>query len=84
MVDKEEVNEMKSGLNVNDIASVVRIIDIASERGAWQGGELTDIGQVRDKFADFVKEVEVTQSASVSEDEVETEDEVLESELLQE
>lgn len=50
-------------LKVVDLENVIRIIDAACRRGAFQGNEMTGVGTVRDKieaFVNFVKPVEDT------------------------
>jgi hypothetical protein len=42
-------------LTIQDIANALTIIDICVKRGAIEGGELTAVGTVRDKLAQFVK-----------------------------
>ena len=42
-------------ITVNDLALVVRIIDLASERGAFRGAELSTVGAARDNVAKFVE-----------------------------
>lgn len=42
------------GLSINDLVAVVRIIDVCSKRGAFEGGELTQVGMVRDRLAAFL------------------------------
>lgn len=42
-------------LGMNDLAAVVQMIDIVSRRGAFEGSELTAVGALRAKFADFVQ-----------------------------
>lgn len=41
-------------LDLGDFSAIVRIIDVASERGAFKGAELSSVGAVRDKFAEFI------------------------------
>jgi len=48
-------DETNVQLNLNDFALVINIIDACTERGAFKGNELAAIGQVREKFAAFVK-----------------------------
>lgn len=43
------------GLSLNDLAAVVRLIDVCSKRGAFEGPELTSVGELRGKFAQFVE-----------------------------
>lgn len=47
---------MTMELNVNDIASALKIIDVVASRGAFTGKELSQVGAVRDRFAQFVTE----------------------------
>lgn len=35
---------------LNDLSNVVRVIDIATERGAFKGPELSSVGGLRDKI----------------------------------
>lgn len=42
------------GVSLNDIALAVRIIDLAAERGAFKGVDMTAVGTCRDRLAAFV------------------------------
>lgn len=42
-------------INLSDMQNVLRIIDVAAERGAFRGNELTTVGGVRDKLAAFLE-----------------------------
>ena len=42
-------------LNINDLQSVVKIIDACSERGAFRGNEMASVGSVRDRLAAFAE-----------------------------
>ncbi len=42
-------------LNVNDITNTIQIIDACSQRGAFQGPELSSVGQVRERLVAFVE-----------------------------
>jgi hypothetical protein len=42
-------------LTIQDIGNAIAIIDICVKRGAIEGGELTAVGAVRDKLAQFVR-----------------------------
>lgn len=42
-------------LNINDLLSVIKIIDACSERGAFKGNELASVGSVRDRLAAFAE-----------------------------
>jgi hypothetical protein len=41
-------------ITLNDFANLVRIIDVASRRGAFEGKELSSVGSVRDKVEAFL------------------------------
>jgi len=41
-------------INLNDFATVVSIIDVCTKRGAFEGGELLLVGQLRQKFSAFI------------------------------
>jgi hypothetical protein len=41
-------------VNLGDFKSVLQIIDVASQRGAFRGEELSSVGAVRDRIAAFV------------------------------
>ena len=47
--------EPKPTIEINDIASVVQLIDVCSTRGAFRGEELLIVGAMRTKFAEIVK-----------------------------
>lgn len=42
----------------NDIADVVRIIDVCSSRGAFRGEELAGVGTLRNKLAAYLQAVQ--------------------------
>lgn len=41
-------------LGVQDLQVVLQIIELASNRGAFKGGELSAVGQIFDKINNFV------------------------------
>jgi hypothetical protein len=42
-------------ISLNDLQVAVNIIDACTKRGAFEGNELLAVGQLREKFANFVK-----------------------------
>jgi hypothetical protein len=42
-------------ITLQDLATIVNIIDVCSQRGAFKGEELSVVGQVREKVAAIVK-----------------------------
>jgi hypothetical protein len=62
-------------ITVADLASILSVLDLAAQRGAFRGVDLTAIGLLYDKLAGFVKYAqEQTQYANASqlEDPVQT------------
>ena len=45
----------KPTIEINDIASVVQLIDVCSTRGAFRGEELATVGGLRTKLTEIVK-----------------------------
>ena len=50
------MSDSKVNISLNDVISVVSVIDIVSSRGAFKGQELTTVGGLRDKLALFVEQ----------------------------
>ena len=48
------VTENTPGLSLQDLASVVQVIDLCSQRGAFQGAELEAVGGLRGRIQAFV------------------------------
>lgn len=51
----EEVKQEAPALGISDLAFLLNIIDVCTQRGAFRGSELTNVGTVRDKLEAFVK-----------------------------
>lgn len=52
----EETQEEKvESINLNDIQALLQIVDIASNRGAFQTSEMSQIGAVYDKVSAFLR-----------------------------
>jgi len=45
----------EDGLSIDDLMNVLRIINTATDRGAFKANELSFVGTVYDKFTSFVK-----------------------------
>ena len=45
-------------MNVNDLATMANIIDICTQRGAFRGNELKQVGELFDKITAFVKDAQ--------------------------
>ena len=46
---------MEPQLTLNDIAAVIRVIDVISSRGGFKGEELSEVGALRDKYLAFLQ-----------------------------
>ena len=61
---------MEPQLTLNDLASVIRLIDVISSRGGFKGEELSEIGALRDKYLSFLQAASAeTESQKDDEDE---------------
>jgi hypothetical protein len=67
---KEEVDEEVSqteapedtSISLNDLQVLANIVDLATQRGAFRGNELTQVGQVFDKLSTFLAQVAAAQA----------------------
>ena len=46
--------EQPVSLSVEDLVNVIRVINVASERGAFKAAELSSVGVVHDRIAKFI------------------------------
>jgi len=51
-------------ITLQDLSTIVSIIDVCSERGAFKGNELMVVGQIREKVSAFVKQNEKATEAT--------------------
>lgn len=56
-------------LNLNDFVTVVNVIDVCTERGAFKGNELLAVGTVRERLAAFIKANTPESAQALSEEE---------------
>lgn len=54
MTEETTTTETSVGLSLQDLASVIQIIDLCSKRGAFEGSELEAVGALRGRFQQFV------------------------------
>jgi len=62
----------EQGLNLSDIRACVTIIDIVTKRGAFEGAEMADVGQVRNRLDNFLKAAAEAQAPAEGETTAET------------
>ena len=53
----QETETQTTGLSINDLITLRRIVEIASERGAFRAPELTAVGQVYDRMNTWLQSV---------------------------
>ena len=68
----DENNE--PSININDLNLSLQVIDICSERGAFKGSELKDIGILRDKLYAFIEANKPDESEEDDSEESESEE----------
>jgi hypothetical protein len=54
MVKKQDTVDSVE-LNVTDVAIAIQIIDLASEKGLFKGGDLKPVGEARERLVEWVK-----------------------------
>lgn len=47
-------------LNINDLAMMVKVIDLSSEKGVFKGADMKPVGDLRERLVGFIKHVEST------------------------
>ena len=52
-------------ISIQDIAGVISIIDVCSQRGAFRGEELAGVGRLRESFLAEVREQQPDQAPAV-------------------
>jgi hypothetical protein len=58
-----EAQQPAADLNVNDLAALRNIVDVASQRGAFKASELEMVGKVYNKLNSFLEAVSKKQEA---------------------
>ena len=54
-MSEEQTETTAPQVSINDFIVMVKLIDICSKRGAFEGAELSDVGQLRTRLAEFVE-----------------------------
>ena len=55
-------------ISLNDLQVLANIVDLASQRGAFRGNEMTQVGAVFDKLTSFLQQVAAAQAATEDSD----------------
>lgn len=66
VAEQPEVTEDQGvdSISLNDLQVLANVVDLASQRGAFRGNELTQVGEVFDKLSSFLAQVAAAQAAS--------------------
>ena len=54
-MSEEVETQAQPEITLNDFIVMIKLIDICSKRGAFEGSELKDVGILRGRIADFVE-----------------------------
>ena len=57
-----EQAQAPESISLADLQVLHQIVDVASQRGAFRGGELTQVGRVYDKLSAFLAHVEAVRA----------------------
>ena len=52
---EQETEKVEPSITLNDFIIMVKLIDVCSKRGAFEGAELKDVGILRGRLADFIE-----------------------------
>ena len=61
-VPAEEGQQVPESSGYNDLQLLEQIVDLATQRGAFRGNELSQVGGVYDKLSNFLRYVEEQQA----------------------
>ncbi len=64
-------------LSLHDIASTIKIIDVVSKRGAFEGAEMADVGTLRNRLVAFLEATQPAEEVEEETPEEETPEEAL-------
>lgn len=67
----EQTTGQVEGINLNDLALVINVIDVCTKRGAFEGPEIQAVGTLRNKIEAFVK-ANVPDQGAASQPSIET------------
>lgn len=61
---EEQSNIVPESINLQDLAVLLQIVDLATQRGAFRGTELSQVGSVFDKLNAFLNYVQTQQASN--------------------
>lgn len=66
---QQEAPATPESVNLSDLGTLLQIVDLATQRGAFRGAELTQVGTVFDKLNAFLSYVQEQQQATAEAEE---------------
>jgi len=63
VADTPEGQAVPESIGLQDLQLLAQIVDLATQRGAFRGNELTQVGSVFDKLTSFLNHVAAEQQA---------------------
>lgn len=63
-VTEENVTPQAESISLADLQTLLQIVDLGAERGAFKGSELSQVGATRDKLNAFLVSVAAAQEAA--------------------
>tara|TARA_B000000609_G_scaffold157318_1_gene151592 strand:- start:3350 stop:3649 length:300 start_codon:yes stop_codon:yes gene_type:complete len=63
--DAEQPQEVQT-LSLQELDQIAQVIDLASQRGAFRGGELSAVGGLYNKLIEFLSSVKAQQEAAAA------------------
>lgn len=65
---EESLEEAQAeSISLNDLASLMQVVELASTRGAFRAAELSTVGAVFDRLSRFLSAVQAQQQAAAEE-----------------
>lgn len=66
----QEPTQEPAQISLQDIATVVQMIDVVSRRGAFEGNEMAGMGALRNKFEVFLRQNQPASAGEAPKEEV--------------
>ena len=66
----QQPQQQEVKITLNDLSTVLQLIDIVSQRGGFQGNELAGVGMLRNKIEAFLRQNAPQQDQTIGQEEV--------------
>lgn len=67
---QQQGQQQEVKITLNDLSTVLQLIDIVSQRGGFQGNELAGVGMLRNKIEAFLRQNAPQQDQTIGQEEV--------------